>query len=147
MSNKTWTELPTKAYSINFNGQQVGVGLDLIWDAVPGAWNILSLLMGPDLEDLLAWDKDPADFPVDFGAVPYAVAMALQRASAEQTWGDLAATLTPAQFLKALKEHPGRDKMILPAMFPIEFWKRAEAKAASYHNYPDNVVRGHFGVH
>lgn len=142
---KIWSELPPKAYSVNINGQQLGLGLLPIWDQVPGAWNILSLIAGPELEALLTWDKEPGDFPTDIGAVPFAVAMALQHASAEITWGELAATTTPAQFLKALREHPQCDKMILPAIFPNELWRRGEEKAATYHNYPDNVVQGHFG--
>lgn len=143
--NKIWTDMPPSAYSVSVGGLQVGIGLLPVWEAVPGAWNILSLMAGPDLEALLTWDKDPMDFPLAIGHAPYAVAMAMQWVSAGLTWGELAVATTPSQFLRALQEHPEGDKTLLPLLFRNEFWRRAKAKAATYHNYPANVVRVNFG--
>lgn len=144
---KNWSELPHKAYSVNLNGHQRGLGMRDIWDQIPGAWNLLQLVWGQECEALLEHKGSPEDFPFDCGYVPLCVGMALQEAGAGKTWGDLAAESTPAMFLKILREHQNGGKTLLPFIFQQVFWEKAEAKAEAHRELAGNVIHVRFGVH
>lgn len=141
---KVWSMFPHKSYSIIIYGKLVGIGMDPVWDAVPGAWNLFWLTW-PPLEELLKWERPPEQFPQATSQMPHAIGMALQEYSKQQTLGQLATTTSPTQFLSMLEKHPGRDTFIFPAMFGKGFWNTAWAQAKEYHGFTDNVIRVEFG--
>lgn len=142
--SKLWSAMPHKAYSINVNGQQVGLGMRDIWDQVPGAWNILQLVWGQQCEELLPYQGLPEEFPYDCGFVSYSVCMALQTTAPTKNWGDIAIEFSPRKFIEMLRAHVDCEKFVLPLVFKQVFWERAEVKAASYYEYSDNVIRADF---
>lgn len=143
--NRTWSALPHKAYSVNVEGIQYGIGLHPIWDVIPGAWNIFSMIWSDQLEALLSWSEDPKEFPINCGCLPLAAAAALEQATPSQTWGEIAEVTTPREFIEAFKRRPNCNISILPLFFGQKFWDLAEAKIASYQPTMPNIIRGDFG--
>jgi hypothetical protein len=140
-----WSKFPRDDYSVMFEGKLYGIGINPLFEMVPGAWNLLVMMWHADLATLTHWKGEPKDYPWSCGIVPYAVGSALQAFEKDMTVGELAATSTPAQFLALLRESPNNERIIMVDAFQEEFWQRAEALAAGWCPLPDNVIQGNFG--
>jgi len=137
-----WSIAPCTAYGIDYEGQRLGIGLDPVFQAVPGAWNIL-VLSCSIIDDLLPWTNPPGEFPVSVVSMPSAVATALQRHSETggRTLGDLAATMRPGQFLQAIE---GMDDLIIVQLFGPAWWDLVRERAELLERMNRNVVRVDF---
>ena len=142
---KRWSKYDKEQYSIEINGGFYGIGLLPIWDQVPGSWNILALLWGEGLENLIRWEGDPYMFPQTGNLVGYAVGFALQRFAEGVSWGDLAENLTPRQFMERIIEYPNKKELIPVALWGTDFQIRAQKHAKDYIDHNSNVVRVNFG--
>ncbi|WP_157861420.1 hypothetical protein [Desulfurivibrio alkaliphilus] len=103
-SKVRWSSQPKESYSVLYDGEMVGIGLDPIFDAAPGAWNIMWLTSAEKLESLLAYGDDPGQFPASLGSMPLAIATALQ-AHGDRLLGELAEEMKPRQFLDYLRNN------------------------------------------
>lgn len=141
---KLWSALPYEAYSVTFAGAQYGIGARELWKQIPGAWNILQLVWNKEVEALLEWSGDLEKFPLNCGYVPYAVAFALQQASPDRTWGEIATLTNPSQFLQLLKEHPNKDDTALIVVSGEMFWSKAQELVENYKDLNGNVIQHDF---
>lgn len=143
-----WTRFPRESYAVLFEGKMIGIGVNPIFDAVPGAWNILTLLWADVLDTLPTFVGPAEDYPYFCGLIPYAVGTALQEYVPKSgvTLGDIALTATPQEFLDKLAACPGLAGVIAVGAFQAEFWKRANAFAENWAPpTSSNVIIGHFG--
>lgn len=146
MKKVIWSLYPHDKYTVEHNGQLVGIGARPIWDAIPGSWNILSMLWGQGMEDLIPWGGSNLDFPYDCNLAPYAVALALQSRNSQQTWGEFADISTPREFVEELRKAPDSEVLIPIYVFKNRFWELAEDKARTYRKLHDNVTRVNFAA-
>lgn len=82
----------------------MGLGLDPIFDAVPGAWNWTWLSAAPAIESLLSWSEDPGEFPCSLKAMPLSIASAMQQATEDKTYGELSLELTPLELIAFMRK-------------------------------------------
>jgi len=141
---KTWSTLPHEAYAVDLGGERYGIGAREIWDQVPGAWNILQLVWSEKAERLLKWSGPLENFPLDCGFVPYAVAFALQPLTEGRTWGELAASTSPSEFLSLLKIHPEQTETALILVIGDNFWTRTRCLLSAYKEFSGNVIQHDF---
>lgn len=141
---KVWSLYPKEAYSVIFEGKQYGIGLNPIFDTVPGSWNLLTILWAEKLEALLPWTGKPGDFPYGCGLISYAVGSALQDYSETHTLGELAAENSPVRFVELLKTHPKKENFIMVQAFSSVFWQKAEEFAGGHRELASNVIRADF---
>ena len=122
-----YSRLPRENYTTIYNGETKGLGVHPVFAVVPGAWNLLWLRLGPDLEDLLSWSKPPGQFPCSLAALAPAVATALQHCSPGSTFGDLAESLSPTKLISAMKASP-----VVPFMSQIygDMWYQVATEHA-----------------
>lgn len=103
---REWSIFPREDYFVNLDGMQIGIGLHPVWNAVPGAWNLL-VLTHDVVDVLLPWEKDPGLFPVSTRIMPAVVGTAMQVLPDGFTKvGSLAEELRPTQFLEAVQNEP-----------------------------------------
>lgn len=141
-----WSKFPRSAYAVSYNGTLIGIGTNPIFEVVPGAWNILSLLWGEVMDSLLPYSGDPGRFPYDCAIVPFAAGTALQKYDDTRTVGELADSCTPEEFIQLLSEFEHKDQLIMVNAFKESFWDAAK-RFVSRWVYPvsGNVIRGNFG--
>lgn len=143
-----WTRFPRESYAVPIEGRMLGIGVNPIFDAVPGAWNILTLLWADVLDTLPTFVGPAEDYPYFCGLIPYAVGTALQEYAPKSgvTLGDIALTATPQEFLDKLAACPELARIIVVGAFAGAFWKRANAFAAGWASpMSSNIIIGHFG--
>lgn len=125
-----WTAGPPEEYTAsNDAGVTVGIGSLNLWNVLPGSWNLLAMSW-PGLEQLRHWKGDPMLIPIWSQYAPSAVGTSLQLTPDKGLVGVLAATLSPTEFLEAIK--PVVCYLILPRLHGAEWILNAAKFAAEY---------------
>lgn len=106
-----YSPAPPEAYTLTHEGQLYGIGINPVFQAVTGAWNLLWLLAAPHLDKLLHYTGPSEDYPTYMPvAVPPAVATALQQTGEGlTTWGELAEELQPKKLVRKMKAASGTN--------------------------------------
>jgi hypothetical protein len=138
---KQWGVLPPSSFIIQHEGLEAGFGTHPVWDAVPGAWNILNLVV-----DLLAITRGlpPGEYPHALSIVPLVVATAMQMYEAPTTLGDLTLLVSPREWLDRLGKHEHAERFILPLILGGTFRSLAEEGVARLALSGCNVVYADF---
>jgi len=139
-----WSPYPRSAYTIKLDdGSTVGFGAHLVFDIIPGAWNIFWLTF-PQIDQTAFYKGDPDKYPVTCDALAVCVGAAMQVASPinANSMGALASQLKPREFIEAARSVP----TFLPFIFYGKRWfSVASRRAERYRVTPNNVLVGDFG--
>lgn len=104
---KAWHFYPKEHFTVEINGTRCGLGTHLGFQ-IPGVWN-LYCLVSDKLDALIDYGGDPGNFPVTTELIPICIGAAYQLLPGRGlvTVGELAATLSPKEFLARVEHFAG----------------------------------------